>query len=196
MRRNSFWKGAAAAAMALFLMPAGAAYADSVDALDANVGNGSQHNADDWEIIDNGMAGSGNQAAQTGGSANTGSGSQDNSFAAADLWSDMMNANAGSGAQVIDATNSNGGDRTSNDVVINLGDNAVVASAALQSAVTGNTIEVDGANAQASSTLTITDKSGFTNMYGINAIALSSGANASQNVSVNVTATVDVGGGY
>jgi hypothetical protein len=35
--------------------------------------------------------------------------------------------------------------------------------------------------------------SGFTGMYGVNAIALSTGANSSQNVNVNVTASVDAG---
>jgi hypothetical protein len=38
----------------------------------------------------------------------------------------------------------------------------------------------------------MTGGAGFSNMYGVNAIALSSGANSSQNVSVNVSAFVDV----
>ena len=193
MRRNSYWKGAAATALALFLVPAGTAFAGDTDAVDANHGNGSQHNADDWELVGNALAGSGNQSAMTDGPANSGSGEQDNSYVGADEWVDMFNANAGAGAQVIDSANSNGGDRVSNDVVIDLGDDAVLASAALQSQVSGNSVTVSGVNAEANSSVSITDGSGFSNMYGINAIALSSGANASQNVSVNVTAKVSVG---
>ncbi|MGE4608883.1 MAG: hypothetical protein AAEJ52_19280, partial [Myxococcota bacterium] len=56
--------------------------------------------------------------------------------------------------------------------------------------VSGNSVNVSGSDSSASSGLSISDGSGFSNMNGVNAIALSSGHNSSQNVSVNVTAEV------
>ena len=198
MRRN-YWVGAATA-LALFMVPAGASFAgDSnqeasgdIDAFDANQGSGSQTNADDWEDMSNALAGSGNQSAEIDGHANSGSGVQDNSISEADDWELMENANAGSGAQVLNSYNSNGRDRTSDDVVFHMGSDTAVANAALDSQVTGNTVAITGGGS-ADSSMSFTNGSGFSGMYGINAIALSSGANASQNVSVNVTASVTVG---
>lgn len=203
MRRNHrFWIGAATA-LVLFVVPTGMAFAgDSntlasgfIDAMDANQGSGTQVNGDDWKEMFNALVGSGNQSADIYGPANTGSGEQDNSFVDGADWKEIVNANAGPGSQVLQGTNSNGGDRVSNDVVIDLGSNSAVANAALEAQVTGNAVVASGANAQANSSITMSGNSGFTNMYGVNAIAVSSGANSSQNVSVNVTARVNAGGG-
>ena len=160
---------------------------------DANQGTGIQNNGDNWESMNNGLVGSGTQTASTEGEANTGSGTQDNSYATQDAWEEMSNANSGSGAQVLDSTNSNGGDRTSSDIVLNLGSNATVANSALEASITGNAVTVEGAGGAAGSSLEIADGSGFFNLAGVNAIALSSGHNSSQNISVNVTATIASG---
>ena len=198
MRRN-YWVGAATA-LAFFMVPAGAALAGdsnqeahgNIDAFDANQGSGSQTNGDDWEDMSNALAGSGNQSAEVDGAANTGSGVQDNSISDADHWELMDNANGGSGAQVLNSYNSNGRDRTSDDVVFHMGNDTAVANAALESQVTGNTVSIANGGT-ANSAMSFANGSGFSGMYGVNAIALSSGANASQNVSVNVTARVTVG---
>jgi len=166
-----------------------------IDAVDANQGSGTQVNGDDWKEMFNALVGSGNQSADIYGPANTGSGEQDNSFVDGADWKEIVNANAGPGSQVLQGTNSNGGDRVSNDVVIDLGSSSAVANAALEAQVTGNAVVASGANAQANSSITMSGNSGFTNMYGVNASAVSSGANSSQNVSVNVTARVNAGGG-
>ncbi len=195
MRKLNLWAGSIAA-LSLLIVPAafaGDANTDAtggIEALDANQGSGVQTNADNWESMDNVLAGSGSQSSFTGYDANTGSGSQDNSTASNDGWTDMFNANAGSGAQVLDSANRNGGDRTSDDIVVTLGDGGAVANGALESSVTGNAVTVSGAGSSAGSSIELSDSAGFTNMAGVNAIALSSGANSSQNVSVNVTATV------
>ncbi|MFP8881732.1 MAG: hypothetical protein VCE43_20850 [Myxococcota bacterium] len=174
---------------------AGAANADTdatgpINALDVNQGSGTQVNADVWEDMDAALAGNGNQGVDIEGEANTGSGSQDNSETSQNLWSNISNANAGSGTQLHKSSNSNGGDRTSNDIVMSLGDTAVVANGALEASVSGNSVTVSGSDTSASSGLSISDGSGFSNMNGVNAIALSSGHNSSQNVNVNVTASV------
>ncbi len=188
-----------AALFLLFVSPAFAGDANSVatgsiEAFDANQGSGTQTNADLWEDMDNALAGSGAQAAYTEYDANTGSGFQDNSQTFQDGWTDMANANSGIGAQVIDSLNSNGGNRVSSDVVLILGDEAVVANAALEASISDNGVSVGGNGGSANSSLYITDGSGFRNMAGINAIAMSSGHNSSQNVSVNVTAAVSTSG--
>ncbi|MFP6624081.1 MAG: hypothetical protein VCC20_11435 [Myxococcota bacterium] len=162
----------------------------AIEAYDVNQGDAVQTNGDDWEMMDNALVGSGNQTVSPGEDANTGSGAQDNSTTSQDDWSGMFNANSGTGAQVIDSANSNGLDRTSSDIVLTLGANAVVASASLEASVSGNAVTVSGDGGSASSSLYITDGSGFRNMAGVNAIALSSGHNSSQNVNVNVTASV------
>ena len=183
---------------ALFLMIVSPAFAGdantvatgTIEAFDVNQGDGVQTNGDDWEMMDNALAGSGAQAIDTGDDANTGSGSQDNSYTSQEDWENMGNANSGTGAQVIDSTNSNGGDRNSSDIVITLGNDSVVATGTLEASVSGNSVSVSGSGGSAESRLFITDGSGFRNMAGINAIALSSGHNSSQNVNVNVTASV------
>ena len=196
MRRKMSW-AVSLLALGLWIVPAGSAFAGdantsangSIWAEDANQGNGTQVNGDDWEYMENGVAGSGNQSAQVWGHANTGSGSQNNSDSMAFEWFDMINANAGSGAQVLDSSNSNGRDRDSSDVVFELGDAAGVANSALDAAVTGNSVTIADAGSVGSE-FAMGDGSGFSEMYGVNAVAASAGANASQNVSVNVTAQV------
>ncbi|MEE2675118.1 MAG: hypothetical protein VX466_15055 [Myxococcota bacterium] len=188
---------------ALFLLIGSPAFAGDantvatgqIEAFDVNQGASTQTNADDWEMMDNALAGSGSQTVDTGFDANTGTGEQDNSTTSQDHWEDMSNANSGIGAQVIDATNSNGGDRTSSDIVLTLGNSAVVATGTLEASVSGNSVSVSGDGGSASSSLHITDGSGFRNMAGVNAIALSSGHNSSQNVNVNVTASVTTSAG-
>jgi len=197
MRKINLW-AVAFAALSL-LVPAGIAFAGdantnatgTIEALDANQGSGSQTNADDWENMTNVLAGSGSQTSNTTGDANTGSGSQDNSVDNANGWSNIGNGNNGSGAQLLNSRNSNGGDRVSSDIVMELGDNGSVANSALESTVSGNAVTVSAMGATANSDLTMSGTSGFHNMYGVNAIALSTGANSSQNVSVNVTASVE-----
>ena len=162
----------------------------SIEAFQANSGSGTQTNASTWQAIDNALAGSGTQAVRTGADANTGSGSQDNSVTVQDFWEFIGNANSGTGGQVIDSLNSNPGDRTSSDIVMTLGDTPVVANAALGASISGNAVSVSGSGGSAGTALEMSDGSGFRNMAGVNAIALSSGHNSSQNVSVNVTAAV------
>jgi len=197
MRKINLWAGTLAALS--LLVPAGIAFAGdantnatgTIEALDANQGSGTQTNADDWENMTNVLAGSGSQNSGTQGDSNTGSGSQDNSVDTADGWVDIGNGNNGSGAQILGSRNSNGGDRVSSDIVMELGNNGSVANSALESTVSGNAVTVTAMNAHADSTLTMNGGSGFSNMFGVNAIALSTGANSSQNVNVNVTANVN-----
>jgi len=199
MRKFNIWV-VTLAALSLFV-PAGFAFAGDADtnatgpieALDANQGSGVQTNADDWENMTNVLAGGGSQTSNTGNDANTGSGTQDNSSDTSDNWSNIGNGNNGSGAQVLGSANSNGGDRTSSDIVMNLGDGGSVANSALESSVSGNAVTVSAMSASANSALSMDNGSGFSGMYGVNAIALSTGANSSQNVNVNVTASVDAG---
>jgi hypothetical protein len=197
MRKINLWAGTLAALS--LLVPVGIAFAGdantnatgTINALDANQGSGTQTNADNWENMTNVLAGSGNQNSGTMGDSNTGSGSQDNSDDTADGWVDIGNGNNGSGAQILGSRNSNGGDRVSSDIVMELGDKGSVANSALESTVSGNAVTVTAMNAHADSTLTMNGGSGFSHMYGVNAIALSTGANSSQNVNVNVTANVN-----
>ena len=197
MRKINLWAGTLAALS--LLVPVGIAFAGdantnatgTINALDANQGSGTQTNADDWENMTNVLAGSGSQTSNTTGDANTGSGSQDNSDDTADNWMDIGNGNNGSGAQILGSRNSNGGDRVSSDIVMELGGGGSVANSALESTVSGNAVTVTAMHASANSALTMNGGSGFSQMYGVNAIALSTGANSSQNVNVNVTANVD-----
>jgi len=118
--------------------------------------------------------------------ANLGSGEQIN----AENWHDMIDVNT-SGYQLTGgAINSNGGDRNSDDVVLNMGDYPLLASAALDVEVVGNVISVGGDNSSADSSLTFSEQSGFMYSYGVTAVAINSGANASQSVSVNVMSEV------
>jgi len=90
--------------------------------------------------------------------------------------------------------NSNAGDRSSDDVVLNLGDTALVANAALDVAVSGNSTSVGGDDSSANSSIGISDLSGFTENYGVTAVSLNSGSAASQSVSVNVMSDLSLGG--
>ena len=176
------------AALAMWVMPTGAALAD-----DQINNDGTQESFIGVEsALANGMVGSGRQASDVGGDANTGSGTQDNDSLDASIWEAIDNANAGTGSQITGSLNSNGGNRVSDDVLILAGDAASVSNSALDSSVSDNSVSVSQGGASANSELSMSGGAGFSNMYGVNAIALSSGANSSQNVSVNVSAFVDV----
>jgi hypothetical protein len=187
-------------ALALWVANAGTALAGNentnargdLNALDANQGTGVQVNADDWENMDNVLAGDGSQNQDTANNANTGEGLQDNSTASADAWDEIENANNGSATQTVDSSNSNGGDRISNDIVLSLGhDGSSVSSAALEATVSGNSVLVEGDYARTDSEMALGGGAGFRDMAGVSAVAMAAGANASQNVSVNVTAAVN-----
>jgi hypothetical protein len=186
-------------ALALWVANAGTALAGNentnargdLNALDANQGTGVQVNADHWENMDNVLAGNGSQNQDTVNNANTGEGLQDNSNSSADSWDEIGNANNGSATQTVDSSNSNGGNRISNDIVLTLGDeDSSVSSAALEAAVSGNSVLVSGESGRADSEMSISTGSGFRDLAGVSAVAMASGSNASQNVSVNVTAGV------
>lgn len=186
-------------ALALWVANAGTALAGNentnargdLNALDANQGTGVQVNADHWENMDNVLAGNGSQNQDTVNNANTGEGLQDNSNSSADSWGEIGNANNGSATQTVDSSNSNGGNRISNDIVLTLGDeDSSVSSAALEAAVSGNSVLVSGESGRADSEMSISTGSGFRDLAGVSAVAMASGSNASQNVSVNVTAGV------
>ncbi len=190
-------------ALALFLSPTGIALAgdENVDTSatitfgeDANQGRGVQVNADEWEDIPNGLAGSGAQNIEVGGFANTGTGTQDNTISSQDDWEGIDNANTDSGSQVLSSPNSNGGDRISNDQVIGGGAGSMVATAALEASVSGNSVAVAGMDGTANSGMSIGGDSEFSGLSGVSAIAIGSGDSASQNVGVNVTASVNHGG--
>lgn len=138
--------------LALWVANAGTALAGNentnargdLSALDANQGIGVQVNADDWENMDNVLAGDGSHTQDTANNANTGEGFQDNSTSSADGWSEFGNANNGSATQTVDSSSSNGGDRNSNDIVFTLGDDdSSVISSALEASVSGNAISVE-----------------------------------------------------
>jgi len=186
-------------ALALWVANAGTALAGNentnargdLNALDANQGTGVQVNADHWENMDNVLAGDGSQNQATVNNANTGEGLQDHSTSSADSWDEIGNANNGSATQTVDSSNSNGGDRTSNDIVLSLGDDgSSVSSAALEATVSGNSVLVSGEAGRSDSEMSISTGSGFRDLAGVSAVAMAAGANASQNVSVNVTAGV------
>ncbi len=190
---------AIALTLALWVANAGTALAGNentnargdLNALDANQGTGVQVNADQWENMDNVLAGDGTQTQDTVNNANTGEGLQDNSTSSADGWEDLENANNGSATQTVDSSNSNGGDRISNDIVLSLGDDgSSVSSAALEATVSGNSVLVNADFARADSEMSLGAGSGFRDLAGVSAVAMAAGANASQNVSVNVTAAV------
>ena len=166
-----------------------------LSALDANRGTGVQVNADTWENMNNVLAGEGNQTQDTGRNANTGSGAQDNSSSSASGWDGVSgSANNGSGAQLGTSSNSNGGDRVSNDILVGGGGAEIaVASAALEASVTGNSVSISELNATVDSSMSLDSASGFHDLSGVSAVAMAAGSNASQNVSVQVTA--DVTGG-
>jgi hypothetical protein len=190
---------AIALTLALWVANAGTALAGNentnargdLNALDANQGTGVQVNADQWENMDNVLAGDGTQTQDTANNANTGEGLQDNSTSSANGWDDLENANNGSATQTVDSSNSNGGDRISNDIVLSLGDDgSSVSSAALEATVSGNSVLVNADFARADSEMSLGAGSGFRDLAGVSAVAMAAGANASQNVSVNVTAGI------
>jgi len=163
---------------------------------DVSRGSGIQVNADDWLFVDVALAGSGNQAGSISGSANTGSGRQDNAISDAAEWEGITNANAGTGAQVIRSANANGRDRTSNGGVVFLTDNldgGKVSHSTLESSVANNSVTVSGDNGSANSSLGMGGGRHFSGMMGVNTIAISTGANASQNISVSVVGSVSSG---
>ena len=162
-----------------------------LQALDANRGTGVQVNADTWENMDTVLAGDGSQTQDTMGSAITGSGSQDNSSSSASGWDGVSgSANNGSGAQLGGSSNSNGGSRNSNDILVSGGSDMAVASSALEASVTGNAVSISELNATIDSSMTLDEASGFRDMAGVSAVAMAAGSNASQNVSVQVSADV------
>lgn len=183
MRRKMKWM-AAGAALLLAAAPMGGALADNLDNMDGNQLNES------WVLgSENALEGSGSQASLVGGSANTGSGSQANVSNDSSVWEAIFNANAGSGAQLVNSPNSNGGDRESSDVLISMGSAGAVTNADLGASVTGNSVDVSNGSADSSLSMAGAD-SGFSGLYGVSAVAASSGADSSQNVSVNVGAEV------
>ena len=121
---------------------------------------------------------------------NVGSGAQTN----ANEWDNMFDVNAGGNQLTGGGVNSNGGDRTSDDVVLNLGDTPLLANAALDVEVSGNSVAVGGNDSSANSSLSVDGSSGFTNNYGVTAVSLNSGSAASQSVSVNVMSDLSLGG--
>lgn len=175
---------ASAFALLLMLAPVSGALADDLDNFD-----GDQFNDATVIASENSLSGSGSQASLVGGAANTGSGTQGNDSNNSSEWSDIISANAGSGTQFAGSSNSNGGDRTSADVIINLGGQAAITNSDLHASVSGNTVTVSGGTAETSLSLA-GENSGFSGLYGVNAVAASAGAQASQNVSVNVGAEV------
>jgi len=121
---------------------------------------------------------------------NVGSGNQTN----ANDWEEMFDVNAGGNQLTGGGVNSNAGDRSSDDVVLNLGDTPLLANAALDVAVSGNSTSVGGDDSSANSSIGISDLSGFTENYGVTAVSLNSGSAASQSVSVNVMSDLSLGG--
>ena len=120
---------------------------------------------------------------------NLGSGTQTN----ANDWKDMFDVNVDGNQLTGGGINSNGGDRSSDDVVILSGTTPEVANYALDASVSDNSISVSGSGSNADSTVSFSGNSGFTNSYGITAVAVNSGAGASQSVSVNVMSSLSVG---
>ena len=121
---------------------------------------------------------------------NVGSGNQTN----ANDWEEMFDVNAGGNQLTGGGVNSNAGDRSSDDVVLNLGDTPLLANAALDVEVSGNSVAVGGDDSSANSSLGVSENSGFTNNYGVTAVSLNSGSAASQSVSVNVMSDLSLGG--
>ena len=121
---------------------------------------------------------------------NVGSGNQTN----ANDWENMSDVNAGGNQLTGGGVNSNAGDRTSDDVVLNLGDTPLLANAALDVEVSGNSAHVAGDGSSANSSVGISELSGFKENYGVTAVSLNSGSSASQSVSVNVMSDLSLGG--
>jgi len=118
---------------------------------------------------------------------NLGEGIQTN----ANNWEDMGDTNAGGNQLTGGGVSSNGGDRFSDDIAVLLGQEAEVASYALDVSVTENSLNV-GMDGQADSLLEFSETSGFENSYGVTAVTVNAGSSASQSVSVNVTSAVSM----
>ena len=119
---------------------------------------------------------------------NLGSGSQTN----ADDWSSMDDVNAGGNQLPGGGIHSNGGNRDSDDVALLMGDNAEVASYALEASVSNNQLLVDGNESHADSSTGFEGDSGFSSSYGITAVSVNAGSSASQSVNVNVPSAVSL----
>ena len=82
----------------------------------------------------------------------------------------------------------------SNDVIILAGDHSMVMNVALETAVTGNTVDVFDAatvgmeEATGSQNRHVSGSDNYSKLYGVTAVALNSGSLVSQNVSVNASA--------
>ena len=119
---------------------------------------------------------------------NVGSGTQTN----AEDWEGMFDVNLEGNQLTGGGFNNNGSDRESQDVVIMAGDAAEVTNYALEASVSENGVSVAGDHGYADSSLDFADSSGYTNNYGVTAVSLNAGAAASQSVSVNVNAAIDL----
>ena len=85
-----------------------------------------QINAEDWRDMATAMAGSGKQTGSVAGSANVGTGDQSNTHSTAVRWHNIANANLGSGSQVVASVDSNGRDRTSDSVRLQMNEGSEV----------------------------------------------------------------------
>ena len=119
---------------------------------------------------------------------NLGAGTQTN----IEDWEAMESVNINGNQLTGGGTNSNGGDRDSDDVVLLMGDDAEVANYALDASVTDNKLMVGGNGSHADSEAGFDANSGFDNSFGVTAVSVNAGASASQSVNVNVTSSVSM----
>ncbi len=88
----------------------------------------------------------------------------------------------------------------SNDLVILTGDHSMVMNAALETAVTGNTVNFEGpgtagaTDARGSQNLHLSGSDNYSRLFGVTAVAQNSGSSVSQNVNVNAVILVEIGG--
>ena len=143
--------------------------------------------------IERALTGTGNRSHHVSGAVNTGSGFQDNATATAPGWNDIDSANAGTGAQIKSSVNANGRDRVSSDTVLHLPHAIEVTHASLRSQVANNSVNVTQTGGSVNSSLVISEQGRVSNFFGITVIAMEAGANANQNVSVNVAGSVAAG---
>ena len=143
--------------------------------------------------IERALTGSSNQSAHVSRAVNTGSGFQNNAAATAPGWSDIDSANAGTGTQIIRSVNANGHDRVSNDTVLHLPHAIEVTHASLRSRVANNSVAVTQTGGSVNSSIVISEQGRASNFFGVTVIAMEAGANANQNVSVNVAGSVAAG---
>ena len=143
--------------------------------------------------IERALTGTGNQSQRISGAAQTGSGFQDNAVAATSGWSGIDSANAGTGAQIKSSVNANGRDRVSSDTVLHLPHAIEATHASLRSQVANNSVNVTQTGGSVNSSIVISEQGRVSNFFGITVIAMEAGANANQNVSVNVAGSVAAG---